>query len=268
MSSGSYPTSEKMLYDNALLARGLPARLPGNGRLFLPAHRRRNARLYAAGNAPGAGRLYSSYDADSEGEEGKFYVWQPAEIRQVLGEDAEPFMRYYDVTENGNWEGKNILHVSRTITEVAEELGMDEDELKARLANSRQKLYAVRSQRVWPGLDDKVLTAWNGLALAAFAEAGRLLHRPDYVQAAGQKCGIPLPTLTQKKQSSTAYLESGGRSQIQRLPGRLRLPGGRSAGALPDYLRRTLVHLGPRAMRHHADPLQRPGRHRLLRYVR
>lgn len=192
------PHFEKMLYDNALLARVYLHAYQVTGDFFYRRIAAETLDFMLREMRQEQGGFYSSYDADSEGEEGKFYVWQPAEIRQVLGEDAEPFMRYYDVTENGNWEGKNILHVSRTITEVAEELGMDEDELKARLANSRQKLYAVRSQRVWPGLDDKVLTAWNGLALAAFAEAGRLLHRPDYVQAAGQNAEFLYQHLRQK----------------------------------------------------------------------
>ncbi len=92
------------------------------------------------------GGFYSSYDADSEGEEGKFYVWSAAEIRELLGEDAELFMRYYDVSERGNWEGKNILNVKHSPEKVAEWLNLEVEEMLARLEAARQKLYAVRAQ--------------------------------------------------------------------------------------------------------------------------
>ena len=180
------PHFEKMLYDNALLARVYLHAYQVTGDY---AYRRvavETLDFILREMRHEQGGFYSSYDADSEGEEGKFYVWQPAEIREVLGEDADLFMLYYDVTERGNWEGKSILHVPRAPEEVAEMLEIGVDELKARLAASRQKLYEVRSRRVWPGLDDKVLTSWNGLALAAFAEAARILPRPDYIRAAQQ----------------------------------------------------------------------------------
>lgn len=178
------PHFEKMLYDNALLARVyLHAwQVTGN-----PLYRRiteETLDFVARELRHGDGGFYSSYDADSEGEEGKFYVWQPAEIRQVLGEDADLFMQYYDVSERGNWEGKNILNLPHEPEEVAQLAGMDLAEMEARLTVARRKLLEVRAQRVWPGLDDKVLTAWNGLMLAAFAEAGRDLERPDYTAVA------------------------------------------------------------------------------------
>jgi uncharacterized protein YyaL (SSP411 family) len=130
------------------------------------------------------GGFYSSQDADSEGVEGKFYVWTPGEIRDALGDDAELFMRYYDVSEGGNWEGVNILNMKREPLHVAESFQMDEDEVNERIMAARKTLYEVRARRIWPGLDDKVLTSWNGLMLAAFAEAGRALGRADYTDAA------------------------------------------------------------------------------------
>ena len=130
------------------------------------------------------GGFYSSQDADSEGVEGKFYIWSAAEIRDLLQEDADLFMAYYDVSERGNWEGANILNMKRDPASVAESFDLSEEELNDRLSAARQTLYDVRAQRVWPGLDDKVLTAWNGLMLAAFAEAGAILQRPDYTEAA------------------------------------------------------------------------------------
>ncbi|MCB9418281.1 MAG: thioredoxin domain-containing protein [Ardenticatenaceae bacterium] len=178
------PHFEKMLYDNALLARVYLHAWQVTGK---PLYRRiteETLDFVVRELRHEDGGFYSSYDADSEGEEGKFYVWQPDEIRAVLGEDADLFMHFYDVTERGNWEGKSILNVPRDPAEVAQMAQMDLAEMEAKLAESRRKLVDVRAQRVWPGLDDKVLTAWNGLMLAAFAEAGRALNRLDYTEIA------------------------------------------------------------------------------------
>jgi uncharacterized protein len=178
------PHFEKMLYDNGLLARVYLHAWQITGR---PLYRRiveETLDWILAEMAHEAGGFYSSLDADSEGEEGRFYVWQAAEIQDLLGEDAELFAAYYGVTPGGNWEGKNILHVSRSIEEAAQQSGVDPAEAQAKLSLARQKLYAVRAQRVWPSLDDKVLVAWNGLVLSALAEAGTALSRPDYTAAA------------------------------------------------------------------------------------
>jgi uncharacterized protein YyaL (SSP411 family) len=114
-----------------------------------------------------AGGFYSTQDADSEGEEGKFFVWTPGEIRQVLGSDADEFMAAYGVAPDGNFEGRNILEFVGS---------MDQ---RPALAEARRKLFEAREQRVHPGRDEKVLTSWNGLMLAAFAEAARALDRDD-----------------------------------------------------------------------------------------
>ena len=178
------PHFEKMLYDNALLAR---AYLHAYQVTQEPLYRRiveETLDFVMRELRHEDGGFYSSYDADSEGEEGKFYVWSAAEIDEHLGEDAELFKLYYDVTEQGNWEGTNILNIKKELDEVAWATKMSEEKAQERLAAARQKLYDVRAKRVWPGLDDKVLTAWNGLMLAAFAEAGRVLERPDYTETA------------------------------------------------------------------------------------
>ncbi|WP_420643829.1 thioredoxin domain-containing protein [Candidatus Leptofilum sp.] len=178
------PHFEKMLYDNALLAR-----------VYLHAYQVTQEPLYRQIAEETLdfvmrelrhedGGFYSSYDADSEGEEGKFYVWSAAEINAHLGEDAALFKLYYDVTEQGNWEGSNILNRKKELDEVAWASKMSEEKVVERLAAAKQKLYDIRAQRIWPGLDDKVLTAWNGLMLAAFAEAGRILKRHDYTETA------------------------------------------------------------------------------------
>ena len=178
------PHFEKMLYDNAQLAR-----------VYLHAWQVTGNELYRRITEETLdyvlremrhedGGFYSSLDADSEGVEGKFYVWSAAEIRDVLGQEADVFMRVYGVSEEGNWEGHNILNLHLDPRALAEQTGADPDDLEARLGAAREKLYAIRSKRVWPGLDDKVLTSWNGLMLAAFAEAGVAMRRRDYIEAA------------------------------------------------------------------------------------
>jgi uncharacterized protein YyaL (SSP411 family) len=178
------PHFEKMLYDNALLARvylhayqitgdPLYKRIVEETLDFVKRHLRHES-----------GGFYSSYDADSEGEEGKFYVWQADEIRQALGEDAQLFMARYGVSEGGNWENKNILHIAEEISALSERFGLEEEEIYERLQAAKEILLQIREKRVWPGLDDKVLSAWNGLMMAAFAEAGRVLNRADYTDIA------------------------------------------------------------------------------------
>jgi uncharacterized protein YyaL (SSP411 family) len=133
-----------------------------------------------------AGGFYSAQDADSEGVEGKFFVWSPEEIRAVLGDEAlaRAALAYWGVDDGPNFEGHSILFVPREPAEVAGTLGVSPDELAARIARARQTLYAHREKRVHPGLDDKVLASWNGLMLSALAEAGSALGRPDYLTAA------------------------------------------------------------------------------------
>jgi len=130
------------------------------------------------------GGFYSATDADSEGEEGKFFVWSKAELEERLGGDAKIAIEYWGVTTRGNFEGHNILYVPNDDAVVAERLGMSVPDLRAKLAAIKDTLYAARTQRVSPGLDDKILTAWNGLALASLSEAARVLDRADYREAA------------------------------------------------------------------------------------
>ena len=126
------------------------------------------------------GGFYSSQDADSEGVEGKFFVWTPEEIRAALGENAQLFIDAYGVTERGNFEGKNILYVARDLDVLAAMHNLSDEEVEGRLAAARRKLLEEREGRVKPAWDEKVLTGWNGLMLAAFAEAARVLKRDDY----------------------------------------------------------------------------------------
>src|SRR5262249_17542342 len=133
------------------------------------------------------GPFYSTQDADSEGEEGKFFVWSADEVRRVLGEDLfGPFAAVHDVTAEGNWEGHNILHRARPYEQDARLLRVGEPELRAKLDEARRKLFEVRGRRVWPGRDEKALTAWNGLMISAFARAARVLERAEYRDAAAR----------------------------------------------------------------------------------
>ncbi len=178
------PHFEKMLYDNALLARVYLHAWQVTGNALYRRIVEETLDFVVRELRHPEGGFYSSYDADSEGVEGKFYVWSAADIEALLGDEAPLFMAYYDVTPQGNWEGHNILNVKHPPELVAARFGLTPDVLDARLAAARRTLYDARAQRVWPGLDDKVLTAWNGLMLAAFAEAGRVLGRADYTAVA------------------------------------------------------------------------------------
>jgi hypothetical protein len=178
------PHFEKMLYDNALLAR---AYLHAYQVTHNPLYRRiveETLDFVAREMRQKSGGFYSSYDADSEGVEGKFYVWKANDVRQMLGEDAELFMARYGVSDDGNWEGDNILHIVEEIPDLAARFGLEEEEASSRLNAAKERLYEARASRVWPGLDDKILTAWNGLMMAAFAEAAQVLDRADYAQIA------------------------------------------------------------------------------------
>jgi len=190
------PHFEKMLYDNALLARFYlhyfqltksdMARTTAVGILDYVLQEMMNPE----------GGFYSTQDADSEGHEGKFFVWDRVEIIEALGQrDGELFCKYFNVTEGGNFEGKNILNVTRPLIELAREAQVDEKELADVIEQSKLKLLEIRNRRIKPDRDEKILTAWNGLMLASFAEAGAILDRGDYTEAARKNAGFLLDQL-------------------------------------------------------------------------
>ena len=179
------PHFEKMLYDNALLAVLYLHGWQATGEPLFRQVVDKTLNYVLKEMTHPSGGFYSAQDADSEGEEGKFFVWLPREINQVLGPDlGRVAMEYWGVTREGNWEGKNILNVGRPDDEVAATLNLSLDELHDKLREAADRLYEARSERVHPGLDDKVLTAWNGMMMKAFAECGSHLNRPDWVAAA------------------------------------------------------------------------------------
>ncbi|MFP4395314.1 MAG: thioredoxin domain-containing protein [Anaerolineales bacterium] len=177
------PHFEKMLYDSALLVP-----------VYLHAWQVTGAPLFRAiveetldyiirEMTNPSGGFYATQDADTEGQEGKFFLWTPDEIHAVLGRDAKRFMEHYGVTARGNFEGQNILTFHGSF------------EQRAALAHAREQLFEARERRTPPGRDEKVLTSWNGLMLAAFAEAARVLDRPDYRQTATRNADFLLTTL-------------------------------------------------------------------------
>lgn len=181
------PHFEKMLYDNALLVPAFLAgfQASGEGRLREVARETLDYLLREMCSPEGA--FYSATDADSEGVEGKFFCWTLAELEEVLGPERTPQVAaYYGVTAEGNWEGTNVLHTPKSLEEVATELGLEARDLRRTLLAARKELYGARLHRVHPGLDDKVLTSWNGLALSALAAGARVLGDVRYLEA-GEK---------------------------------------------------------------------------------
>ncbi len=179
------PHFEKMFYDNALLAVCYLEAWEATGNQRYAAVVRQTLDYLLRDMSDPLGGFYSGEDADSEGEEGKFYLWTPGEIEAAIGPDAaRTFCRVYDVTEAGNFEDRNILHTSRPLEIEAKMLGRNPDRLAAELADARHKLLTVRSRRVRPGRDEMVLASWNSLAIDALARAGAALGEPRYTAAA------------------------------------------------------------------------------------
>jgi uncharacterized protein YyaL (SSP411 family) len=190
------PHFEKMLYDNALLSVAYLEAYQATGDPFYRQVVEETLDYVLREMTDASGAFYSTQDADSEGEEGKFYVWSEHEIETVLGKElAEVFDYVYGVSGPGNWEGHNILNRAKTDEQDARLLKTTVEELRTKLAEAKKKLYAVRSRRVWPGRDEKFLTAWNGMMIAAFARAGAVLRRDDYTRAAEKAGNFVLTTM-------------------------------------------------------------------------
>ena len=181
------PHFEKMLYDNAQLTRVYLHAWQVTGSGFFRAITEEILDYVVREMTDPSGGFYSTQDADSEGEEGKFFVWTPDEMRDVLRSETAEFSAAYGATDRGNFEGKNIL-------ELTGDLGRRED-----LSHARGKLFAAREARVHPGRDQKVITAWNGLMLAAFAEAARSLARDDYRKVAERNAEFILGALVREE---------------------------------------------------------------------
>ncbi len=199
------PHFEKMLYDNAQLVELYTWAWRGTES---PLHRQRVEEtvgwLLREMTHPDGG-FYSTLDADSEGVEGKFYVWSADEIAEVLGEEAGFFADAYDVRTNGNWDGHTILNRTRD-PELKDDAG------EARLAAAREKLFVARTPRIRPALDDKILTDWNGLMIAALVEAAMTFERPDWLDAARNAYGFVRANLSEALSDGSIELQHSWRN--------------------------------------------------------
>ncbi|MFC2076229.1 thioredoxin domain-containing protein [candidate division KSB1 bacterium] len=212
------PHFEKMLYDNAQLSRAyVDAYLISGDEDF---------RVAAVGTydwvlremTDSKGGFYSAIDADSEGEEGKFYVWGRDEVISILGEEeGDLFCSVYNVRTEGNFSdeatgntpGTNIIHLEKPIDEIAADLGLEQSDLRRRLAESRKKLLERRDQRVHPYTDDKVLTSWNGLMIGSLAYGGLELDEPRYTAAAGRATDFILAEMYRDGRLLRSFREGG-----------------------------------------------------------
>ena len=261
------PHFEKMLYDNALLARAyLHAWQVTAEPRYHEVVEDTLDYLLREMTVPG-GAFAASQDADTDGEEGATYVWTADEIRAVLGSaEAALFADAYDVTEGGNWEGKTILRRVRDDVALAARHAIAAEQVAERLADARARLVEARRARPQPARDDKALAAWNGLAIAALAEAAVALSRPDYA-AAATAAAAALWDAPEDGGGPPAAVMEGRPGEARGGPRGPRGPRRRSAGALRGDLRAALVPGRRRARGAHRGPLRGPGR-RLVRHGR
>ena len=192
------PHFEKMLYDNSQLLRSyLHMWQITQKPLFLRIVNETIDYVLREMTAP-AGGFYSTQDADSEGEEGKFFVWSPAEIETLLGaENARLFNAHFGVSPRGNFEGHNILNINMTLADVARRFGKTEQAVAAVTAEGKHALFAARELRIKPARDEKVLTEWNGLMIHALADCGAVLGRADALDAARKAANFVLDKMSQ-----------------------------------------------------------------------
>ncbi len=199
------PHFEKMLYDNALLVETYADAflITGNEHYKTVIIETLNFILREMTDASGG--FYSALDADSEGEEGKFYVWAKGEINHTLGEDADTFCKYYNVTQRGNFEGKNTLNLTHASYKHKQTQNIEEFERK--INEAKKKLMEVRSERIRPLTDDKILTSWNGLALSAFCRGYQITGDEKYLEAAADCAAFIKKELFQNNSLTHAYRE-------------------------------------------------------------
>ncbi|MCI2426385.1 thioredoxin domain-containing protein [Candidatus Acetothermia bacterium] len=199
------PHFEKMLYDQAMLAIAYTEAYQATKKSIYAQTAREIFTYVLRDMTDQKGGFYSAEDADSEGKEGKFYLWTTDEIRQALGdEEAGLVSKGFNLSDKGNFHeegtaelsGTNILHLRRPLSDDAVELGISENELYQRLESAREKLFEVREKRIHPYKDDKILVDWNGLMIAAFAKGAQVFNEPDYAQAAMRAADFILEQMT------------------------------------------------------------------------
>ena len=192
------PHFEKMLYDNALLAKTYLEAFQVTGNLDYKRVTCEILDYILREMTSPEGGYYSATDADSEGIEGKFFVWDPEQIRDIVPseQDAIRFCTYYDITADGNWEHHSIPNTPHTLEQTAERLSCSPDELRQTIDRVKPLVYDARLKRVPPGLDDKIITAWNGMMISAMAEAARVLRHGPYLESACRAANFLLDALS------------------------------------------------------------------------
>jgi uncharacterized protein YyaL (SSP411 family) len=202
------PHFEKMLYDQALLAQAFTEAYQATGKKEYEDTARQIFMYVMRDMSSSEGGFYSAEDADSEGVEGRFYVWTEEEIRRVLGkEEAELIIKTYNIDKTGNFgeeatgekTGSNILYLKKTFPELAASFGMNEREFESKLDHARKRLFEVREKRVHPYKDDKILTDWNGLMIAALSRGACVFSKPLYIEAAEHAADFILDKLRDNK---------------------------------------------------------------------
>ncbi len=207
------PHFEKMLYDNALLSRIYLDAFLVTGKEFYKRIAVETLDYVRREMTDPSGGCYSTQDADSEGEEGKFFVWTPEEVKALLGEeDARLFCRYFDVSEFGNFEGHSILHVDEDVGVIAKLMGVTTERMNEVIERGKRILFDAREKRVKPYRDEKMLAAWNGLMLRSFAEAARALDRNDYLEVAAGNADFLLTHL--RRDGRLLRTHNGGESKL------------------------------------------------------
>lgn len=178
------PHFEKMLYDNALLVSLIASAYQLTGKKLYKDTIEETLAFIEREMTHEQGGFYAALDADSEGEEGKFYVWDSAEIKNILGKEADLFCTFYDISESGNWEGKNIMWRQNSLEDFAAKNQLNVVELTDLFYKNKKQLFQYRSKRIRPGLDDKILLDWNALQCSAYAKAYEALNQEKYKSAA------------------------------------------------------------------------------------
>jgi len=190
------PHFEKMLYDQALLSRAYIQAYQITGKKQYADIARRIFDYVLRDLRDENGGFYSAEDADSEGVEGTFYVWDKTEVIKLLGKkDAKLYNTYYGVTDEGNFEEQNILNIARPIAEVSKELKIDEETARQTIERCNKKLFDARAKRIRPHRDEKIIAGWNGLMISSLAYGGAVLDEKRYIQAAGQSAEFVLNKL-------------------------------------------------------------------------
>jgi uncharacterized protein YyaL (SSP411 family) len=202
------PHFEKMLYDQAMLIMAYTEAYQATGKVFYAGVAEEIITYILRDMTSAEGGFFSAEDADSEGIEGKFYLWTPRQIQNILGQkEAALFVKVFNVKEGGNFEDagpghdvdQNILHLQKSLPQLSKELGISDNQLHSRLEDGRLKLFRAREKRIHPLKDDKILTDWNGLMIAALAKAGNVLNDQKYTAAAAKAADFILQNLTDDK---------------------------------------------------------------------